>query len=129
VTGVADGEMEIQSGSLRRAGSDLHRAAEALDQAWQAFQPDAKNLKYGSTDMVGSLIGSSYEAVLEWAHTTYDSAAKAFASFGDAIHAMADQYDSADETTKAAAEQVGGAAAGGAPGAGGAAAGGGAGGW
>ncbi|HEX6467597.1 MAG TPA: type VII secretion target [Streptosporangiaceae bacterium] len=122
---MADGEMEIQSGSLRRAGSDLHRAAEALDQAWQAFQPDAKNLKYGSTDMVGSLIGSSYEAVLEWAHTTYDSAAKAFASFGDAIHSMADQYDSADEATRAAAEHAGGGAAG----AGGAAAGGGAGGW
>jgi hypothetical protein len=100
--------MEIQSGSLRRAGSDLHRAAEALDQAWQAFQPDAKNLKYGSTDMVGSLIGSSYEAVLEWAHTTYDSAAKAFASFGDAIHQMADQYDSADQSTAAAAEGAGG---------------------
>jgi len=100
--------MEIESGSLRQAGSDLHRAADALDQAWQGFQPDAKNLKYGETDMVGSLIGSSYEAVLEWAHTTYDSAAKAFASFGDAIHSMADTYDGADESTAAAAEHVGG---------------------
>ena len=104
---MADGEMEIQSGSLRRAGSDLHRAAEALDRAWQAFQPDARNLRYGTTDMVGSLIGASYEGVLEWAHTTYDSAAKAFASFGDAIHTMADRYDSADQSTQAAAEDVG----------------------
>jgi hypothetical protein len=99
--------MEIRSETLRRAGSDLHRAADALDQAWTAFQPDAKNLKYGTTDMVGSLIGSSYEAVLEWAHTTYDSAAKAFASFGDAIHAMADRYDSAEQSTADAAERVG----------------------
>lgn len=105
---MANGEMDIQSGSLRQAGSDLHRAADALDKAWQAFQPDAKNLKYGETDMVGSLIGSSYEAVLEWAHTTYDSAAKAFTSFGDAIHSMADTYDSADEATESAAQGVGG---------------------
>jgi uncharacterized protein YukE len=99
--------MQIQSGTLRQAGSDLHRASAALDQAWQAFQPDAKNLEYGTTDMVGSLIGSSYEAVLEWAHTTYDSAAKAFASFGDAIQSMADQYDSADQSTADAASGAG----------------------
>jgi hypothetical protein len=100
-------EIDIRSGSLRRAGSDLHRASQALDQAWKAFQPDAKNLKYGSTDMVGSLIGSSYEVVLQWAHTSYDSAAKAFGSFGDAIHTMADAYDSADQASGAAAKQVG----------------------
>jgi uncharacterized protein YukE len=105
---VASGEMDIQSGSLRQAGSDLHRAAQALDQAWKSFQPDAKNLKYGETDMVGSLIGASYEGVLEWAHTTYESAVGAFASFGDAIHDMADQYDSADQSTEAAAQRVGG---------------------
>jgi len=100
--------MEIQSGTLRQAGSDLHRASAALDQAWQAFQPDAKNLEYGTTDMVGSLIGSSYEAVLEWAHTTYDSAAQAFASFGDAINNMADRYDTADQSVADAAQHVGG---------------------
>jgi hypothetical protein len=111
---VASGEMDIQSGTLRQAGTDLHRAAQALDQAWKSFQPDAKNLKYGETDMVGSLIGASYEGVLEWAHTTYESAATAFASFGDAIHAMADQYDSADQSTEAAAQSVGGGIGGGA---------------
>lgn len=104
---MADDEIDIQSGSLRRAGSDLHRASHALDQAWKAFQPDAKNLKYGSTDMVGSLIGTSYEVVLEWAHTSYDSAAKAFASFGDAIHRMADRYDSADQAGSDAAKRIG----------------------
>jgi len=57
--------------------------------------------------MVGSLIGASYEAVLEWAHTSYDSAAKAFGSFGDAIHKMADRYDSADQASKDAAKRVG----------------------
>jgi hypothetical protein len=99
--------IDIRSGTLRQAGLDLHRAADALDQAWKAFQPDAKNLKYGSTDMVGSLIGASYEAVLEWAHTTYDSAAKAFGSFGDAIRTMADTYDSADQDSADAAERAG----------------------
>jgi hypothetical protein len=116
---VASGEMDIQSGSLRQAGSDLHRAAQALDQAWKSFQPDAKNLKYGETDMVGSLIGASYEGVLEWAHTTYESAATAFASFGDAIHDMADQYDSADQSTEAATQRVGGGIGGGGSGGGG----------
>jgi hypothetical protein len=70
------------------------------------LQPDAKNLKYGSTDMVGSLIGASYEAVLTWAQTSYDSAVKAFGSFGDAIHAMADRYDTADQTSEDAADRV-----------------------
>lgn len=100
-------EIDIRSGSLRQAGSDLHRASQALDQAWKAFQPDAKNLKYGTTDLVGSLIGSSYEVVLQWAHTSYDSAAKAFGSFGDAIHTMADRYDNADQASEAAAKQAG----------------------
>lgn len=104
---MAGDEIDIRSGSLRKAGSDLHRASQALDQAWKGFQPDAKNLKYGSTDMVGSLIGTAYEAVLEWAHTSYDSAAKAFASYGDAIHHMADQYDSADRSSTEAAKRVG----------------------
>jgi hypothetical protein len=111
---VASGEMDIESGSLRQAGSDLHRAAQALDQAWKAFQPDAKNLKYGETDMVGSLIGASYEGVLAWATTTYESAATAFTSFGDAIHAMAEQYDGADQSTEAATHRVGGGGGGGA---------------
>ena len=92
---------------MRQAGADLHRAAQALDEAWKGFQPDAKNLKYGSTDMVGSLIGASYEAVLAWAQTSYDSAAKAFGSYGDAIHTMADQYDSADQASTDAAKRVG----------------------
>ncbi len=105
---MASGEMDIRSGSLRQAGSDLHRAAQALDQAWKSFQPDAKNLKYGQTDMVGSLIGASYEGVLEWATTTYESAASAFTSFGDAINAMAERYDGADQSTEAAAQRVGG---------------------
>ncbi|HEU5158264.1 MAG TPA: type VII secretion target [Streptosporangiaceae bacterium] len=105
---MADGQMEIEPGSLRQAGSDLHRAAEALDQAWQAFQPDAKNLRYGTTDTVGSLIGASYEGVLAWANTTYDSAAKAFASFGDAIHQMAERFDSAEQSTRSAVDHVGG---------------------
>ncbi len=104
---MAGDEIDIRSGSLRKAGSDLHRASHALDQAWKGFQPDAKNLKYGSTDMVGSLIGASYEAVLAWAHTSYDSAAKAFGSFGDAIHEMADRYDNADDATKHAAKNAG----------------------
>jgi uncharacterized protein YukE len=113
---VASDEMDIQSGSLRQAGSDLHRAAQALDQAWKSFQPDAKNLKYGETDMVGSLIGASYEGVLAWATTTYESAVEAFASFGDAIHAMADQYDSADQSTEVATQRVGSGGGGGAAG-------------
>lgn len=104
---MSDGGIEVRSGSLRRAGTDLHRASDALDQAWKGFQPDAKNLKYGSTDMVGSLIGASYEAVLELAHTSYDSAAKAFASFGDAIHRMADQYDTSEQANAGAVEGVG----------------------
>lgn len=104
---MAGDEIEIRSGSLRRAGSDLHRAAQDLDQAWKGFQPDAKNLKYGSTDMVGSLIGASYEAVLEWAHTSYDSAAKAFGSFGDAINTMADKYDNAEQSSTDAVKSAG----------------------
>ena len=103
---MPDDEIDIRSGTLRSAGTDLHKAAHALDQAWKAFQPDAKNLKYGSTDMVGSLIGASYEAVLSWAQTSYDSAVKAFSSFGDAIHKMADRYDTADRTSEDAAEHV-----------------------
>lgn len=103
---MPDDEIDIRSGTLRSAGTDLHKAAHALDQAWKAFQPDAKNLKYGSTDMVGSLIGASYEAVLSWAQTSYDSAVKAFGSFGDAIHAMADRYDRADSSSKDAADGV-----------------------
>jgi hypothetical protein len=103
---VSDDEIDIRPGSLRSAGTDLHKAAQALDQEWKAFQPDAKNLKYGSTDLVGSLIGASYEAVLQWAHTSYDSAATAFASFGDAIHTMADRYDAAERSSEDAAEHV-----------------------
>lgn len=104
---MAGEEIEVRLGSLRRAGSDLHRAAQVLDKTWKGFQPDAKNLKYGSTDMVGSLIGASYEAVLEWAHTSYDSAAKAFGSFGDAIYEMADAYDSAERSSTDAAKSAG----------------------
>lgn len=104
---MGDGEIQIRSGTLRQAGSDLHKAAADLDQTWKGFQPDAKNLQYGETDLVGSLIGSSYEAVLAWAQTTYNSAVKAFGSFGEAIHQMADRYDGADQSSADAAKRAG----------------------
>jgi uncharacterized protein YukE len=103
---MADGELVARSTSLRQAGSDMHQVAQDLDAAWKAFQPDAKDLRYGTTDLVGSLIGASYEAVLEWAQTTYGSAVEAFSSFGDAIHTMADRYDDADASSTAAFEFV-----------------------
>lgn len=105
--GAEDEDMNIRSGSLRRLGSDMHQASVDLYQAWKDFQPDAKNLKHGSTDLVGSLIGASYDAVLSWAHTSYDSAAEAFTTFGKAIHTMADRYDTTDQAGKHEAEQAG----------------------
>ncbi|WP_433181251.1 hypothetical protein [Actinoallomurus sp. CA-150999] len=104
---MTDDGIKIQSGSLRRAASDLHRAGESLDKEWKSFQAQAKDLKYGSTDMVGSLIGASYEAVISWAHTSYDSAVKAFVSFGKAVDVMAARYDGAENAGVAAAKRVG----------------------
>ncbi|GAA2126024.1 type VII secretion target [Actinomadura napierensis] len=100
-------EIVVRSGTLRSAGSDLHAAAQALDSAWQEFQGDASNLEYGETDMVGSLIGASYQVALQWAHKSYNSAAKAFADFGDAIHSMADRYDDSEQRIEDATKQVG----------------------
>jgi hypothetical protein len=104
---VPDGQMEVRSESLRQSGSDLQRASDALDQAWKSFQPDAKNLPYGQTDTVGSLIGPAYEAVLEWAQTSYDSAVQGFAEFGEAIRQMADTFDASEQANTGAVEDVG----------------------
>ncbi len=46
---VADDEIDIRPGALRKAGADPHRASRDLDQAWRAFRPDAR-MKYTGKD-------------------------------------------------------------------------------
>ena len=98
-------ELVAQSPTLRKAGQDLKKAADDLDREWknmQALASVAFGPQFGgaiSSDIVSSLITASHQAATEMAHKTYDSAAKAFSSFGGAIAAMGGVYDKTEQAT------------------------------
>ncbi len=118
VSAVSGGRVEGLSVDPRllRLGSEelCAHIVVAVNVALEDLRAQTSQVDAGGLDpavLAGTLEGlqadSARQAVLQWAHTSYDSAAKAFGSFGDAIHTMADQYDNADQATGTAAKQVG----------------------
>jgi hypothetical protein len=94
--------------SLREAGKDLFECAQTLNTRWQAFDAQAKGRGdiFGD-DMVGGLIGASYQVAHQIAGEAYLSVVKAFAEFGQGLAAMADSYQVTDESSSATFEQFG----------------------
>jgi hypothetical protein len=101
---------EAEPASLREAGKDLFGCAQQLNTQWQAFDAQARGRGdiFGD-DMVGGLIGASYQVAHQIAGGAYLSVVKSFAEFGQGLAAMANSYQATDESTSAAFDRFGNA--------------------
>jgi hypothetical protein len=99
---------EAEPESLLEAGKDLFACAQQLNTQWQAFDEQARGRGdiFGD-DMVGGLIGASYQVAHQIAGEAYLSVVKSFAEFGQGLAAMAGNYLATDDSAAVPFDQLG----------------------
>jgi hypothetical protein len=87
-------ELDFNTESLRTSGTGLSDAADQLGQQWQALLANVKGMgELFGDDMVGSLIGISYQTAQEMADESFSSAIDELGFYGEGLHIMADNYE------------------------------------
>ena len=102
------GEVDFHTPSLRSAGQGLTDAAGRVQREWQSLVSTVKGMgdMFGD-DMVGSLIGMSYQAAHEMADESYTSAAEQLQYLGEGLNVMAEMYDRTEEANTTSMDQFG----------------------
>jgi hypothetical protein len=87
-------ELHADPAALRQAAGSLGTVAERLDTAWRDFcaRVEGRGDIFGD-DMVGGLIGASYQCAHQIADESYGSVIDGLTDFGDGLSDMADSYD------------------------------------
>lgn len=91
---MAGDSLQITFADLKQAAQSLAQVSQSFTSAWQSFSSQAKSMGdiFGD-DMVGGLIGASYEAAHEIADETFNSAAEALQQFSDGLTQMATAHE------------------------------------
>ncbi|GIF14191.1 WXG100 family type VII secretion target [Actinoplanes teichomyceticus] len=85
--------IQVDTDGLRRAGQQLSQAAQRLDEEWFRFTSRVQSLGdiFGD-DVVGGLIGASYQAAHDIADSCFVSVVEAFEGFGTGLEEAADNH-------------------------------------
>ena len=94
---MVDG-FNIDPSSLRSAGTSIDNIAQQLSDSWSqlAGQADSTGDIFGD-DMVGGLIGASYNGALDVADESFTAAVDGFGEVADGLSSMADMYDDTEQ--------------------------------
>jgi hypothetical protein len=91
-------EVDFDTQSLRSAGGGLTDVSTQLGQQWQALLANVKGMgELFGDDMVGSLIGMSYQIAEQMADESFSSAIEELQFFGEGLGVMADMYDMTEQ--------------------------------
>jgi uncharacterized phage infection (PIP) family protein YhgE len=91
-------ELDFDPPSLRGAGGELANAADQLNQQWQALLANVKGMgEIFGDDMVGSLIGISYQTAQQMADESFSSAIEELGYYGEGLNVMADNYEQTEQ--------------------------------
>ena len=101
-------QLEVHPPSLRRAGKELQDVAGRVETAWQDLQNTVRGMgELFGDDIVGSLIGTSYQSAHGMADDSYTSAADGLRDIGDRLVVMADVYERVEQATIEESSTVG----------------------
>src|SRR5882724_10892670 len=91
---MGNSELDFNTVSLRTAGTGLSGVSDQLGQQWKALLANVKGMgELFGDDMVGSLIGMSYQIAQEMADESFSSAIEELGFYGEGLHVMADSYE------------------------------------
>lgn len=104
---MGNNELDFNSESLRASGTGLSDTADQLGQRWQQHDADVKGMgEMFGDDMVGSLIGMSYQTAHEMAGESFTSAIDELGFHGEGLQVMADNYDYTEQGISADMDSI-----------------------
>lgn len=100
-------EFQVETTSLRGAGTGLTSAAERIQQQWEGLKSTVEGMgELFGDDMVGSLIGMSYGIAQQMADESFTSAIGELQFFGEGLGIMADAYEQTDQGVGTGMDQI-----------------------
>lgn len=101
-------QLDVTPAGIRRVAGDLEKAIDKLDSdlAALANEMDGQSDPFGGDD-IGSLIGMCYQAIHSMAMDSYSSNIEELDAHVEALHGLADGYETAEYAGQDAATEVG----------------------